>query len=441
MSASATAARLGAWALNPWVTLLSLAAGVLIGWRLPAISLPLALVGDVYVDLLKMVVLPFMVSAIIFSLQRLFRQGGAGALVLRVLAVFALAGTVTAATGVLTFQALQAGAEVQAITLQRFGQIVGADTRSGDTTMSLYGQDAAPPQGVTVAAVVRSLVPDNLFAALASGQTLKVLVFALLFGLAVGHVPQRDGTLALVHTLETVYQGCQVLMRWFTFPLPLVMLCMSASQTARTGLEPLLAMGSFLGGFTLASVLVLALAVAVVVWRTGLRPGVVLQALREPFFMAVATRSSATCMPAMIEALAERLRFERTRVELMVPLSISLLRLGPVLYYVCATLFVAQLYGRPLSGPDLLLVGAACLLAGLASAGMTGVVTISLTGVVCGYLGLPFEAAFVLFVAVDPLCDMLRTALLVIGNTAAVAAICPHEMVAQPAARPVSPAA
>lgn len=440
MSASATAARLGAWALNPWVTLLSLAAGVLIGWRLPAISLPLALVGDVYVDLLKMVVLPFMVSAIIFSLQRLFRQGGAGALVLRVLAVFALAGTVTAATGVLTFQALQAGAELHPSTLQRKAQIVGADASSGDTVMALYGRDE-PHAGVTVATVVRSLVPDNLFAALASGQTLKVLVFALLFGLAVGHVPQRVGTLALVHTLETVYQGCQVLMRWFTFPLPLVMLCMSASQTARTGLEPLLAMGSFLGGFTLASVLVLALAVAVVVWRTGLRPGVVLQALREPFFMAVATRSSATCMPAMIEALAERLRFERTRVELMVPLSISLLRLGPVLYYVCATLFVAQLYGRPLSGPDLLLVGAACLLAGLASAGMTGVVTISLTGVVCGYLGLPFEAAFVLFVAVDPLCDMLRTALLVIGNTAAVAAICPHEVAAQPAARPVSPAA
>ena len=431
MSASVTAARLGTWALNPWVTLLSLAAGVLIGWRLPAISLPLALVGDVYVDLLKMVVLPFMVSAIIFSLQRLFRQGGAGALVLRVLVVFALAGTVTAATGVLTFQALQSGAEVHPSTLQRKGQIVGADASSGDTVMSLYGQDE-PHAGVTVAAVVRSLVPDNLFAALANGQTLKVLVFALLFGLAVGHVPQRVGTLALVNTLETVYQGCQVLMRWFTFPLPLVMLCMSASQTARTGLEPLQAMGSFVGGFALASALVLAMAVAVVWWRTGLPAGAVLQALREPFFMAVATRSSATCMPSMIEALAGRLGFERTRVELMVPLCTSLLRLGPVLYYVCATLFVAQLYDRPLSGPDLLLVGAACLMAGLASAGMTGIVTISLTGVVCGYLGLPFEAAFVLFVAVDPLCDMLRTALLVIGNTAAAAAICPRQPVSEP---------
>jgi Na+/H+-dicarboxylate symporter len=396
----------------------------------------LGLVGDVYVDLLKMVVLPFMVSAIVFSLQRLFRQGGSGPLILRLLGVFALAGVVTAATGVLTLQLMQPGAGVQATTLQRFGQIVGADARSGDTVMSLYGSDAPPPEGVTVAAVVRSLVPDNLFAALAAGQTLKVLVFALLFGLAVGHVPQRDGAQALVHTLETVYQGCQVLMRWFTVPLPLVMLCMSASQTARSGLEPLQAMDGFISGFALATALALVLAVAVVRWRTGLPLADVMQTLREPFFMAVATRNSATCMPAMIEALAGRLRFERARVELLVPLSISLLRLGPVLYYVCATLFVAQLYGRPLGGPELLLVVVACLLAGLASAGMTGVVTISLTGVVCGYLGLPFEAAFVLFVAVDPLCDMLRTALLVIGNTAAVAVICPRPS-ALPSPRPV----
>ena len=50
--------------------------------------------------------------------------------------------------------------------------------------------------------------------------------------------------------------------------------------------------------------------------------------------------------------------------------------------------------------------------------------TISLTGMACGYLGLPFEAAFILFVAVDPICDMLRTLVLVVGNSAAVSLIC-----------------
>ena len=55
---------------------------------------------------------------------------------------------------------------------------------------------------------------------------------------------------------------------------------------------------------------------------------------------------------------------------------------------------------------------------------LTGLVTISLTGMACGYLGLPFEAAFILFVAVDPICDMLRTLVLVVGNSAAVSLIC-----------------
>jgi Na+/H+-dicarboxylate symporter len=70
------------------------------------------------------------------------------------------------------------------------------------------------------------------------------------------------------------------------------------------------------------------------------------------------------------------------------------------------------------------LVVVAFILAGFASAGMTGLVTISLTGMACGYLGLPFEAAFILFVAVDPICDMLRTLVLVVGNSAAVSLIC-----------------
>jgi Na+/H+-dicarboxylate symporter len=59
---------------------------------------------------------------------------------------------------------------------------------------------------------------------------------------------------------------------------------------------------------------------------------------------------------------------------------------------------------------------------------MTGLVTVSLIGMTCVYLSLPFEAAFILFLAVDPLCDMLRTLILVIGNTATVTVICPRPL-------------
>ena len=419
-----TLKKLHAFALNPWVVIACLSAGFLLGIYLPALSLRLGFVGDVYVDLLKMIALPFMVSAVIFSLQRLFREGGAGGLLARVAVVFVAFSVVVALLGAVTLLVMKPGENLSPATMQTFGKIVGNDLNSSDTVMSLQGVDA-PVKSVSFTEVLVSLVPSNIFAALASGDTLKALVFALLFGFAVGQVPSRvsDG---LTQSLETIYHSCQTLMRWLNYPLPVILFCMSAAQMAKTGIGPLQAMAQFVIAFLVASLLALAIATIIIWKRSNSTLRQTLNALRGPFALALATRSSATCMPVMIESLADRLGFARSRVELMVPLSVSLLRIGPVIYYVAATVFIAQLYGKPLGLSELAIILSASILAGFASAGMTGLLTVSLVGLTCSYLGLPFEAAFILFLAVDPICDMLRTLVLVIGNNAAVSLICPR---------------
>ncbi|MEP6790432.1 MAG: cation:dicarboxylase symporter family transporter [Ramlibacter sp.] len=415
-----------AFVLNPWVIISSLAAGFALGTMAPQTAIKLGFLGDIYVDLLKMIVLPFMVSAVIFSLQRLFREGGTGKLLGRVATVFFAFSIAVAVVGAATLLIMRPGENLSSATMQTFGQIVGSDLASSDTLMSLQGTDAAK-KSVGFTEVLLSLVPANIFSALANGDTLKALVFALLFGLAVGHVPTRisDG---LTHSLETIYHSCQTLTRWLNYPLPIVLFCMSAAQLGKTGIGPLQAMIQFVVSFCVASVIVL-VGASVIIWRRSNSSfGETLKALRGPFALALATRSSATCMPVMIESLADKLGFARSRVELLVPLSVSLLRVGPVVYYVCATLFIAQLYGRSLGPVEISIVMAASVLAGFASAGMTGLVTVSLVGMTSTYLGLPFEAAFILFLAVDPICDMLRTLVLVIGNTAAVSLICPKPL-------------
>jgi Na+/H+-dicarboxylate symporter len=217
-------------------------------------------------------------------------------------------------------------------------------------------------------------------------------------------------------------------MHWLSYPLPLILFCMSAAQLGKSGVGPLHAMLQFVIAFFVVAVLLLVLA-ATIIWKRSTHSlGSTLEALRAPFALALATRNSAACMPSMIESLVDRLGFARSRVELMVPLTVSLLRVGPMVYYVCATLFIAQLYGRHLGVVEVSTVLLASVLAGFASAGMTGLVTVSLIGMTCVYLSLPFEAAFILFLAVDPLCDMLRTLILVIGNTAAVSIICPRPL-------------
>ncbi|WP_374665288.1 dicarboxylate/amino acid:cation symporter [Ramlibacter sp.] len=418
------AKKLYALALNPWVILGSLALGFLVGSIAPKQAMQLGFLGDIYVDLLKMITLPFMVSAIIFSLQRLFREGGTGKLLGRLAVVFLAASVFVAIIGAVAVIILRPGADLPPETMAKFGQIVGSDLNSSDTAMSLEGTDEVK-KSITFTEMLISMVPANIFNALAVGDTLKALVFAMLFGLAVGHVPTKisDG---LTVSLETIYQACQTLVRWLAYPMPIVLFCMSAAQLGKTGMEPLKAMVQFVVAFTIASLIILAISVFVIWRRSGRSMKDVLESLREPFALALATRSSATCMPVMIEALATHLGFARARIELLVPLSVSLLRIGPVVFYVCATLFIAQLYGRSLTFTDVMLVIATSVLAGFASAGMTGLVTVSLVGMTCAYLGLPFEAAFILFLAVDPICDMLRTLVLVIGNTAAVTLIVPR---------------
>ena len=314
--------------LSPWTVLGSLSAGVAFGMLAPTVAVALGVVGDIYIDLLKMITLPFMVSAVIFSLQRLFRDGGTGSLLGRVAVVFLGFSIFVAIAGAITLLVMRPGENLPASTMQTFGQIVGGDLSASDTAMNLRGIDA-PQKTVNFSDVLVSLVPANIFSALANGDTLKTLVFALLFGLAIGHVPARisDG---LTQALETIYHACQKLMRWLSFPLPIVLFCMSAAQLGKTGIEPLQAMAQFVLALFIVCTVLLAIS-AFIIWKrsTGTL-GQTLRALQGPFALALATRSSAVCMPIMIESLVEKLGFARARVELMVPLTVSLLRIGPV---------------------------------------------------------------------------------------------------------------
>lgn len=421
MISSASVSR---WATHPAVVLLSLLAGGALGLGAPALAAPLGIVGDVYVDLLKMVVLPFMASAITFSVQKLASVGGAAALARRTALVFTAMMAGVVAIGIAVTQPVLGRSEPSAQQMERYGKLVGPEAVGGAAAIDIDGAPE-PERTGTAQALREALIPSNVFAALAQGESLKALVFAMLFGLALGSLdPARTARAGLAGGLETVYHACQQLNRWLSLPLPVALACMCASQLARTGLEPLLAMLGFLSLLGIGSAIALALSVKLLWWRSGRALREVMAALRAPFAMALATRNSAACMPAMIETLVERLGFARERVELVVPLAVSLLRLGPALYYACATLFIAHLYGRSLPAADLALVAAGSVLAAGASAGMTGLVTVSLTSLVCGHLGLPWEAALVLFLAVDPLADMLRTLVLVVGNTAAAALVC-----------------
>ncbi len=413
-------------ALNPWVIVACIALGAVLGSWQPRFSMGLSVIGEAYIDLLKMIVLPFMMSSVIFSLQTLFHEGGAGKIAKRVLWVFILASVVAAAVPGLGLMVYNPGANLPEATQASLGGLVGVDADRNNVQMTLRADDESV-KALTVRDVITSLIPSNIFASLANGEALKALIFALLFGAAAGGIPARVSE-GLTTSLETVYRTCQTLTRWANLPIPFVLVCMTASQIATTGVEPLIAMTRFVLAFLVPSVIVMGLAILVLKRRAHCSLREVFSALREPFALGIATNNSATCMPAMMAALADDLKFARFRVELLVPLTVSILRAGVVAYLVCATMFVAALYGRQISIDEFALLMFVSALTGFASAGMAGTVTVTLVGTACSYLSVPFEAAFILFAAVDPFCAMIRTGTNVVVGCAAIAVVCPEPL-------------
>lgn len=402
----------------------SIALGVLAGIHWPALAHSLKFVGDIYIDLLKMVILPFLVSAVILSINRLAHNPDASRYVARIVASLIAGMAIAGIVGLAYMQLFKPGGNLDEATMQSFGRLVQSDVSGVETSINLLSPTVSDAQDGMLIKLVSRMIPNNIFGALSAGDTLKTLFFALLFGFALTRSPPKQTT-GFITGCEAVFKACQQLTAWLMILLPLASFSLAADQIASTGFEPFKVMLQFILAFGAVTVILLA-ACAAIIWRkSGRSLAQALASQEGPFFLAVATRNSASCMPAMLIAMVDKLGFNKAITELLVPLGTALFRVGPVLYYCMATVFIAQLYGRDLAAADYLLILLASLIAGFSSTGMNGIVTISQTTIVCSLLGLPFEAAFVLFVAVEPICDTLRTVLLVISINALVALITP----------------
>lgn len=410
-------------AFHPLVVVGSIALGVVLGLTAPEHAEILGAFSDLYVRLLKMLVIPLVMSAIIYNLRRLVQRSGSGQIARRTVVAFVVAMLAAASIGTLSALVLHPGATLDAETQAAMGRLIQADSRHGGINEALsLAEKPREAEKPVLERLVRQLVPENVFAALIAGDNLKVVIFSLIFGIAAalvgGDAAERFNSVA-----HSIFAATLALTRYFGILLPPASLALAAHQTATVGIEPLRAMPAFLLTLAMATALALSLCVALV-WLFRRDWRVTLSGFQEPFFMAMATRNSIACLPQMIDALVRRLRFDSVLVEVIAPLGTSLVRLGPAMFYAVATLFIAEIYGRPLGVAELALVVGSAALAGFASAGMTGVVVIYQTGLVCNLLDLPFEAALVLFLVVEPVSDTLRTLVVVFGNMAISAVVC-----------------
>lgn len=348
-------------------------------------------IGQVFVASLKMLVVPLVFVSLICgtcSLRDTTKLGRIGG---RAIALYLMT-TAIAITFAMTVALLVNPGE---------GVNMSADTS--------FASREAP----SLAQVLIGMFPSNPFASFAQGNMLQVIVFALLFGIAMalsGKAGER---------LTALFQDMnEVIMRLVTILMnlaPYGVFCLIAGLFTEISIKTF---GNLIVYFLV--VLFVLLAHALITFPvllktfTGLSPIIFLKKMRDAALFAFSTASSSATLPVTLETATKKMGVHNSIASFTVPLGATINMDGTAIMQGVATVFIAQVFNVDLSVSDFLMVILTATLASIGTAGVPGVGLIMLA-MVLDQVGLPVEGIG-LIIGVDRLLDMTRTAVNVTGD-------------------------
>jgi proton glutamate symport protein len=400
--------------------LLGLAAGLALGLaavstqspQLLAISQWLRPLGTVFSNLLSMVAIPLVVTAVfggIAGLGDLRRVGRLGA------RTFAYFGATSLAAIVIGF--LLAGAMLPLAAVTPAQQAALRDAARSDPSFVRHAAQQLPAG----TRFIVDLIPSNPIAAAVEGNLLPLIVFTTIFAIATAALPDEKRQV-LTELADATTQALIRIVHWVLLLAPFGIFALVAGAVAQFGPDLIVAMMRFIGavivGLALFIVLIYVPAVKLV---ARLRVGRYFRAIRASLLMAFSTTSSLATLPVMLEAAETDLRISRTVAGFVLPLGASIGRAGSALFQAVAVVFIARLYGVDLNASDMFGAGASVFLTSLSVASVPSASIVSLAPAFTA-TGLPFTG-LQLLLGLDRIPDMFRTMTNVLGTLTGAAVV------------------
>ncbi len=389
--------------------LLALALGVLAGVWLGPDAVVLKPLGTLFLNAIKMLVVPLVFFALVQGITALGSGQKLGRLAVKTVGLFLLTAMIASGLGLLV------------------GSLFQFEANPALVQATVIAKEIPP-----VAHVLTDLIPTNIISAFAAGNVLQIIVFAVLFAIAINAAADKAEPIKKV-----IHAGAEVMFELTKLVLkltPIGVFGLIAWVVGQYGLATLLPLGKFILAIYLGCLLHMLLTYGALVKLFTRMP--VWQFFRTIFpiqLVAFSTASSYGTLPVSYKVVTEDLKVSKEYASFVLPLgsTINMDGCGGI-YPAIAAIFIANLYGIPLQLTDYLLIAGTATVASLGTAGVPGTALVMLT-VTLTVVGLPLEGiAFI--AAIDRVVDMIRTTTNVTGDAtvALVVATQEHLLVSAP---------
>ncbi|PKF74357.1 dicarboxylate/amino acid:cation symporter [Chryseobacterium sp. PMSZPI] len=361
------------------------------------------LLGTVFIRLVQMIIAPLVFTTLVVGIAKMSDIKMIGRVGTKAMLWFISASLVSLFIGLMLVNWLEPG-HVTKLPIQ--------DVASADELLK-------SSKSFSMEDFVKHMIPKSLFEAFATNEVLQIVVFAIMFGVALANLGEEYSQ-PVVKLFDIIAHAILKMVGYIMWFAPLGVLGAIAAVVATNGFEIFKVYAIYLRDFFFAIGVLWLVLLLVGYLILGNRLFDLLRRIKEPLLIAFSTTSSEAVFPKLVEEL-EKFGCNSRVVSFILPLGYSFNLDGSMMYMTFASIFIAQIYGIEMTlGQQITML----LVLMLTSKGIAGVPRASLVIIVatCSMFGIPPEG-IALILPIDHFCDMGRSMTNVLGNTLATSAV------------------
>jgi aerobic C4-dicarboxylate transport protein len=372
--------------------------GAVLGYFKPALGASLKPLGDAFIKLVKMLIAPIVFTTVVTGIAKMGDLKKVGRVGLKGLVYFEVLTTIALTIGLIVGNLFKPGAGMNVNVATLDASAIAAYTSSG--------------QHLSTVDFLLNVIPKDVADAFAKGDILQVLLFSILFGVALAALKEKGtGILRVVDDLSKVlFRIVGIVMR----VAPIGAFGAMAFTVGKYGIGTLLSLGKLMGTFYATSLLFVVIVLGVVLRLCGLGILKFVRYIKEEIFIVLGTSSSESALPLLMKKM-ERLGCSKPVVGLVVPMGYSFNLDGTSIYLTLATLFIAQATNTHVTFAQELQILAVLLLTSKGAAAVTGGGFITLAATLSAVGNIPV-AGLTLLLGVDRFMSEARAITNLIGN-------------------------
>lgn len=383
---------------------IALILGVLFGWLCPQYAVKMQPLADIFLRMVKMIIAPLIFATLTVGIAGHGDVKNLGKIGLKTIIYFEIATTIALVLGLVLANILKPG--------------VGFNVDISSVAVSMVDKMQTTPEAHSLVQMIVDAVPVSVIDAMAKGDLLQIVVFAIFFSLAICAVGQKARVV-----LEVLQSTCEIMFKFTEYVMkfaPFGVFGAISATIGHNGIEILYNYAKLIGITYLALITFVAIVLAVACRIIKVPFLGLLKTIKDPALLAFTTASSEAALPKAMDRM-EKFGVPKSIVSFVMPLGYTFNLDGSTLYLTLATLFCAQIAGIQIPLEQQLIIMCTLMLTSKGIAGVPRVALVILTGTLTSF-NLPVIGVAVLL-GIDQILDMGRTTVNLVGNCVAAAVV------------------